>query len=295
MVRVREKRVREITYYYLEHSLRDGSKVRKREKYLGRSIPKDIERIKRRLLYEINKQKWFNLFDKIKERSASESKATPESAREKEIRSFSIRFTYDTQRIEGSALSLRETARLLEKGVTPRERPIEDVNEAETHRKVFFDMLNYQRGLTLQAILYWHKRLFEQTKPDIAGQIRKHHVTISGSKFVPPTPVEVYPMLTGFFKWYNRNKGVMHPVELVALVHFKFVTIHPFSDGNGRLSRLMINFVLKKLGYPMLNIQYIKRNSYYNALERSQIKGDETIFAKWFFKRYLQEYERYAK
>ncbi|MBU3958163.1 MAG: Fic family protein, partial [Nanoarchaeota archaeon] len=64
------------------------------------------------------------------------------------------------------------------------------------------------------------------------------------------------PLLEEFFGWYNKNKGRLHSVELAALAHLKFVTIHPFSDGNGRISRLLMNFVLHKHGFPMLNIPY---------------------------------------
>ena len=112
---------------------------------------------------------------------------------------------------------------------------------------------------------------------------------------MPCTPVEINLMLRDFFRWYNKNKGKLHPVELAALVHLRFVTIHPFGDGNGRLSRLMMNFVLNKYGYPMLDITYENRSSYYNSLERSQIKNNEHIFAQWFFKKYKKEHERYLK
>jgi len=92
-----------------------------------------------------------------------------------------------------------------------------------------------------------------------------------------------------FFKWYDRNKDKIHPVQLAGLVHLKLVTIHPFTDGNGRVSRLMMNFVLYKHGYPMFNITYEKRAGYYSALERSQTKKQEDIFLQWFFNRYLNE------
>ena len=78
-------------------------------------------------------------------------------------------------------------------------------------------------------------------------------------------------------------------------MHLKFVTIHPFSDGNGRISRLMMNFILNKNKYPMLNISYKNRDSYYTALERSQVNKNDNIFLNWFIKRYLKDNKNYLK
>ena len=289
MTTIAKRTVKGITYYYLEHTIRQDGRVTKKSRYLGRTIPKDIERVKKQFAYELNREKWFDIFDKIKENYATELAKIPKSAREKELKEFSVRFTYDTQRIEGSTLSLRETAQLLEKGISPSGKPLEDVKEADAHQRVFFEMLRYQKDLSLRAVLYWHKKLFEGTKPDIAGQIRRHGVRITGSKFVTPSPVELHPLLRQFFSWYNGNKVTMHPVELAALVHLKFVTVHPFSDGNGRISRLMVNFVLNKNEYPMLNIEHKGRRAYYIALERSQVNNNERIFCQWFFRKYLRE------
>ena len=289
MATVVKRTVRGITYYYLEHTVREDGRVTKKSRYLGRAVPKDIEKLKQQFVYELDKVKWFVLFDKIKENYAVELAETPRSAREKGLKEFSVRFTYDTQRIEGSTLTLRETAQLLEEGISPSGKSIEDVKEAEAHQRVFFDMLSYRKDLSLQVVLYWHKKLFEETKPDIAGQIRRHGVSITGSKFTPPSPVELNPLLRQFFSWYNRSKASMHPVELAALVHLKFVTVHPFSDGNGRISRLMMNFILNKHGYPMLNIEYKGRRSYYSALERAQVNSNERVFYQWFFRKYLGE------
>jgi Fic family protein len=293
MVRIKKKEIGNQTYYYLEHSFRVDGKVEKKEKYLGKNIPKSIEEIKKQFIYELYKEKWFKLFDIIKKNFSKESKIIPPSAKEKEIEEFMIRFTYNTNRIEGSKLTLRETAALLEKGITPKEKPLEDIKETEAHKKVFYEMLEYKKDLSLQIVLYWHKKLFENTKSDIAGKFRRHQIAISGSKFTPSFPAELNTLIKEFFDWYNKNKNKFHSVELAALVHLKFVTIHPFSDGNGRISRLMMNFVLNKHGYPMLNIPYDKRTSYYNALERSQIKKNGLVFLQWFFRRYLKDYKRY--
>lgn len=283
------------TYYYLEHSFRELGKVQKKQKYLGKEIPKNIEELKKEFVLDIYNKLWLKKIDAIKKNFSKERQITPKSAKEKELESFMVKFTYNTQRIEGSTLTFKETANLLEKGITPTEKPIRDVKEAEAHKIVFYNMLEYQKDLSLQICLLWNKLLLEGTKPDLAGKIRNHQVAISGSKFIPPMPVELDFLLREFFDWYNNNKNKVHPAILASLVHLKFVTIHPFSDGNGRISRIMMNFVLKKHNFPLLNIGYEKRNSYYNALERSQIKKQDNIFVRWFLKGYLKEYESYLK
>ena len=298
MAAIRKKAVGDHTYYYLEHSYRVGGRVRKKEKIIGKELPPNIEELKQEYtaqsIAQIYQEKWLDKFDRIKAEFQQQEKITPQSAREKETEIFAIRFTYDTNRIEGSTLTLRDTANLLEKGITPNAKPINDVKEAEAHKNAFYEMLDYQKDLSLNTVLYFHKKLFENTKADLAGVIRAHQVAISGSRFMPPFPAEVYPMLMEFFEWYNKNKDTMHPAQLAALVHLKLVTIHPFADGNGRISRLMMNFVLYIHGYPMLNIHYEKRTGYYNALEKSQAKADEYKFLLWFFKRYLAEQRGYA-
>jgi Fic family protein len=293
MVSIKKKIRGKKTYYYLEHSIRRGKKVKKREKYIGNKLPGNIEKLKSDFLYDIFQELWYPSFDKIKSKYQKEQKIMPKVAKDKELETFMIRFTYDTQRIEGSTLTLRETADLLEREITPKTKPLNDVKEAEAHKKVFYEMLNFKKDLNLQTILYWHKMLFDSSKPDIAGKIRQHQVAISGSKFMPPFPAEIYPLIMEFLRWYNRNKNKFHPVVMAALVHLKFVTIHPFADGNGRISRIMMNFVLNKNKFPMMNIQYGNRTSYYNALERTQISKDESKFLLWYFKSYVKGFKSY--
>ena len=292
MVSVKKKQIGKQKYYYLEYSFRDGKKVLTKEKYLGKELPKNVEELKRDFLEKIQKDKWEPLLGKIKKNYSKESRTIPQEIKKKNLKSFAVRFTYDSQRIEGSTLTLRETSNLLEKGIAPR-KSLEDIKEAESHEKVFYDMFECKKKLSLSLVLYWNKLLLGQTKQEIAGQIRKHQVLISGSKFVPPLPVEVDLLLREFFKWYNKNKEKVHPVELAALTHLKFVTIHPFGDGNGRISRIMMNFVLHNYKFPLYDVAYENRSSYYHALERSQVKKDDSIFVQWFLKRYVKEYKRY--
>ncbi|MBU2616658.1 MAG: Fic family protein [Nanoarchaeota archaeon] len=295
MVEIKEIAKGSKKYYYLVHSYREGKSVKKKQFYLGEIIPKDIEEKKKEFMQEFYKDKFFGDIDRLKNNFNIEHKAMPISAREKAKNTFAIKFTYNTQRIEGSTLSLKDTFNLLEDGITPKSKSLRDVKEAEAHKKVFFEMLCYKKDLNLQIVLEWHSGLMKGTARDIAGKTRNHNVAIAQSKFKPPMHLELNLLLKEFFYWYNKEKEKLHPVELAALVHLKFVTIHPFTDGNGRISRLMMNFILKKFDFPMLDIPYAKRNSYYNALERSQVNKDENIFIQWFFRRYLAEYKKYFK
>ncbi len=242
---------------------------------------------------DILKERWFKTLEKIKGNFTKDFKAMPKSAKEKFIENFMIKFTYDTNRIEGSTLSLKDTANLLERGITPK-KPIGDVKETEAHKEVFYDMINYKKDLDLNIVLHWHRALFKDTKKDIAGKIRKHSVGVAGSKTEFPFPAELDILLKEFFRWYNKNKHKLNPVELATIVHLKFVSIHPFSDGNGRISRLLMNFVLCKSKYPMLDIYYSNRDSYYTALERAQVNEKDNIFVQYLIKRYIKEYKRYC-
>lgn len=293
VVTVRKRLVGTRQYFYLHHTLRTADGFQAREKYLGTTLPHNIEEVKREFLAEILRERWHPLLEAIRDNYARELRTMPRSVIEKNERYFAVKFTYDTNRIEGSSLTYRETADLLERGLSPRSRPVGDIKEAEAHDRVLREVLEYNRDLSLEIILHWHKQLFAETKPGYAGKVRAHQVWISGSRFTPPSPVEVYPLLREFFRWYDRTKKSSHPVELAAAVHFRFVTIHPFYDGNGRVSRLLMNFVLKKHGFPLLDIPYGDRTSYYHALERSQAKNTDMVFVQWFIRKYLKESARY--
>lgn len=289
-MRIKKKTIGRKMYFYLEHSFRDHGKVEKKELYLGTEIPGNIQKIKTDFIYEVMKKKYLDSFDAIKKKFAAELKEMPPSARQQHLQYFLIKFTYDTNRIEGSTITLKETAKLLEHGIVPANKPLHDIKETESHNQVVEEMLQFRKDLSLQVVLQWHRLLLQHTHPDIAGKIRRHQVKVAGSKTEFPTPVEIDLLLNEFINWYRHQKNLLHPIELAALVHLKFVSIHPFSDGNGRISRLLMNFVLHQQKYPMLNIKYVNRDSYYNALERAQTTGQERIFVLHIFKRYLKEY-----
>ncbi len=289
---IQERRRGKGTYYYLVHSYRDGHRVRKLERYLGRRPPRDLDRIREGLLAEVLGRQWNPLLERVRADYQAELRRMAPVTREKELETFAIRFTYNTNRIEGSALTLRETAELLDRGITPSHRVIADVQETVAHRRVFREALTETGPFDLARMLRWHRELFKETKPDLAGKVRAHGVRIRGSAFVPPVPIELDLLLREYFDWVRVGWSTIHPVVFASLAHLRLVTIHPFADGNGRISRLAMNFVLFRKGYPMLDIPYEKRSGYYRALERSQIGRDDSYFVRWFLRRYVRETTR---
>ena len=186
MVNLRIKQVNRKKYYYLEHTIREGNRFSNKRKYLGLEAPKDIELIKEVFMHGVFLEKYKKNLETIKKKFGEDFSKYPPSAKEQYIESFMIKFTYNTNRIEGSTLSLKETADLLQQHITPRNKPIEDVKEAEAHKKVFYEMLEHKKDLSLPAVLYWHKLLLQDTKADIAGVIRMHQVAIARSKVELP-------------------------------------------------------------------------------------------------------------
>ena len=152
MVRVERQVVHGQTYWYLAHTVRSNGKVVQKRRYLGRMVPKDVEQAKRELLDAIRQERWRPVLERIGAAHRAERKRMPSVVREKEDGGFAVRFTYDTQRIEGSKLTLRETADLLERGVVPLRKPLADVNEAEAHRRLMQHFQMAQLKLTQKQI-----------------------------------------------------------------------------------------------------------------------------------------------
>ena len=286
MATIVSKRKGNNVYYYLNHH----AFGRQKEVYLGKIVPENIEELKKKLVLDFYCEEWYPQLEQIQKRFIQNRKKMPKSVLEQEIKNFAINFTYHTQKIEGSSLTRLDTKRLLADGITPKNKPKADMVEAELAQRVFFEMITHQKSLSLSTVRYWHTKMFNQTKIDLAGEIRDYgDITVTNSKARFPDGDLVSDLVVNFFKWYNSVKTTVNPVEVAALVHLKFVSIHPFGDGNGRISRLMMNCVLDEANYPMLNIEYSQRESYYKSLEYSQIKNDDLNFLKWFMKTYISK------
>lgn len=278
-------------YYVLVHTVRNGHRTSSRTKYLGREIPANIGPIIEDFHHDLFMEEFESQLTTIKQQHQQMLKNTPNTAIDKYYEEFMVRFTYDSNRIEGGTLTHRETAQLLLENQAPN-RPLVDILEAKSHQTLFEEMRQYvesSRDLHFNLLFEWHHILFKSSRPDIAGVLRTEQVRISGSDFVPPLPVELVPLLEDFLLWYHETNEQLHPVELAALIHYKFVCIHPFWDGNGRMSRMLMNFVLHKHNFPMYNFRNKERAKYYNALARADKNKDPYLFVKFLTHRYVKK------
>ncbi|MEX2017167.1 MAG: Fic family protein [Candidatus Pacearchaeota archaeon] len=283
---IREKTKGKKTYYYLEHSTRKGSKIIKKEKYLGSEIPKNIDKIKEEFSREL-KVDLYNKLENIRENFQKEWKRTPESMKKKELEEISIAFTYNTNAIEGSTITLEEVREIIHDKISPN-KPLMEVKETEAHNKVFLDILKNNEKITKELLLKWHKEIFGETKPYIAGKFRDYLVRVG--PYLAPNWQNVENLMNDLIGFIDKNKK-MNPVELAGRAHYQFESIHPFGDGNGRIGRLLMNHILWHAGYPILIIEYKKRALYYKAFT-----GGQEAFVNYFIKKYLAIHKkRYIK
>jgi Fic family protein len=267
-------------YFYRVKSIRKDGKVGKKRVYLGVNLNKEkikklVEKADRELmlLSTLLSDKERKELETIKRRYSKEPKIFSENKYE----TFVSLFTYDSTNIEGNTLTLQETSQLLFEGITPR-KSIREINEVINHKEAFDFILGYKKDISKEFILKLHEIVVKNTlKSELKNQIGKYRniqVYIRGAKWIPTKPENVPMEMASLLSWYTKNKINLHPLILVAYFHSAFETIHPFVDGNGRVGRLLINFILHRSKYPMVNIPNKIKYRYYKALESSQIKGE---------------------
>jgi Fic family protein len=280
-MRIIERSKKGNRYYYLQHSYRRGGKVVTKERYIGKEIPKDIRELMREMENESNKDLHAKI-ESIKENFLKEWKSYPESVKEKEKEEIAIAFTYNTNAIEGSTITLEETREIVHDGISPK-KPLRDVKETDAHSRVFLSMLDIKEKMSVDTLLQWHREIFGETKADIAGRFRTYLVRIGSHIAADWQDIEtLMKELMDFIR-----KSETNAVDLAARAHYRFEKIHPFGDGNGRIGRLLMNYILWHNGYPMMIIEYKNRKSYYKALAK-----DEQRFVKYFLRRYLSIHKK---
>jgi len=209
-----------------------------------------------------------------------------------------LEYTFESNRIEGNTMTLRETDLVINEGLTISGKSMREHLEAINHQEAIAYIKQLMERNTLlneREVLCIHNLILRGINPEDAGKYRKVQVMIKGSSHLPPQPFMVAKEMEDFFIWYEINKKRLHPVILAAELHERLVTIHPFIDGNGRSSRLVMNLILLQHGYVIANIKgdYDNRMQYYNALEVAQTKNNKDDFLMFIAQIEKESLERY--
>ena len=194
----------------------------------------------------------------------------PQAAVAKLRQQINIEWIYNSNAIEGSTLTLRETQLILEHGVTIGGKSLREHFEVINHREAidFVERLaNGASPVTAHKIRQLHQLVLTKIDDDHAGQYRQVAVRIAGARHVPPESWQVPALMNDLMRWIaGKEASKLHPIERAARAHHQFVAIHPFIDGNGRTGRLLLNLLLFKDGYPAAVIEKINRRQYYKVL-----------------------------
>ena len=190
---------------------------------------------------------------------------------------WDVRMVHESNSIEGNSLTLRETELVLSRGVTVAGKPLKDHLEA-VNLALAWDrvkaLVHSDSTLTERDLLDLHQILLTRIQDGTNGSYRNYAVRVGGSNLVPPNPIKVPALMTELFACLS---AISDPVARGAKLHHGIASIHPFADGNGRVARLGMNFILLAAGYPPISIPTELRHPYYNALEAAD-SGD---FPAW--------------
>lgn len=206
-----------------------------------------------------------------------------------------LRWTYHSNAIEGNTLTLKETKVALE-GITIGGKTLREHFEAINHKDAILfmeDLAQKEERLSEYSIKQIHSLILKNIDDENKGKYRTTNVIISGAEHKPPQSFEVQSKMQEFIKKYNENITKLHPIELASFVHIEFVKIHPFIDGNGRTSRLLMNLELIKAGFPPVVIELEDRLEYYKALDIAHTENDYKPFLELMKKVVEKSFEPY--
>ncbi len=212
---------------------------------------------------------------------------------------FEMEYTYESNRIEGNTLTLQETALVVSEGVTIGGKSMAEHLEAINHAQAVEFIKDIARAdveITERTIKEIHAIILHGINKEQAGKYRNVPVMIVGSKYTPPQPYLVEPQMEQFIRDYQAMKAKgEHPVLMAAFLHDELVKIHPFIDGNGRTSRLLMNLYLLSNGYTIATLKGDNetKRAYYAALEQSHVEGNREAFYQLVATTVKQSMEQY--
>lgn len=238
-----------------------------------------------------------NIFDEINQKKLKLDELRPLSEETvKSLReSVLLEWTYNSNAIEGNTLTLLETKVVLE-GITVGGKSLREHLEVVNHKEAILyleDIIRNKEPFSEWQIKNIHHLVLKGINDKYVGNYRDQQVMISGAHHLPPAPFLLKEKMNEFIEWYSTKAQELHPVERAAMVHIIFVGIHPFVDGNGRTSRLLLNLELMKNGYPPIVIKNANRLEYYSALDKAYTTGENFDFVSLVMKETNDMLDRY--
>lgn len=207
---------------------------------------------------------------------------------------YDVELTYTSNAIEGNTLTYRETAEVIEHGLTVGGKPLRDHLEAVDHH----DAVQWMRALAAQSsrlgeetVTELHRRIVLRSQPDLAGIYSRHPRRVAGSAVIFPKPAKIPQLMAEFG---TRLAGADRTPRAAFDLHFGLTAIHPFADGNGRTARLLTNLLLLRAGYPPVAVRPEDRAAYLTALEASSLSGDHAPFRAMMSQRLLATLTEYV-
>jgi len=222
------------------------------------------------------------LLKRIEEKKKRLDKLRPLSkeALKKLLEDIRLRHTYHSDAIEGNTLTLRETKLVLEEGITIGGKPLKDHIEARNDAEAFdliVKLVHEKKSISQDIVQKTHEIVTKGILKD-AGKYRTDNVRITGSTTTPPSYLKIVKIMDEYIQYIKKIK--LNPIKKAAFIHHRLVWIHPFYDGNGRVARLLTNFLLMKRGYPPIVLKKEERKKYYITLNKAD-HGDLSPFANF--------------
>jgi len=222
----------------------------------------------------------------IKEKKVELQKLLNNTNNRKELEKWlKTELAYTSNAIEGNTLTRKETQLVIEENLTSSSKPLKNYIEAVNHAKAFNNILEIIASDSIineKIVLDIHRIILSGLDDMNAGFYRNCRVRISGSNTILPNPLKVPDLMANFYNWLSDNIE-NEPITAI-LAHLKFVSIHPFTDGNGRTARLLMNLLLLKYGYTPIIIRPTDRKKYLSVIEQYQTKGDEDSYVKFMLR-----------
>ncbi len=283
--------------FYLVHSYRQNGKIKRVSRYLGSNLSE-------KKLLELKKRAEQHILEEIKERSILEFELTKGEIEEfkkyeddievkhlqtPDWKKFTEDFTYNTNAIEGSTVALSEVKDLLEQKEKPKNHDeVETLNVAKAVEYI----KTSKEMVSIDFLKKIHFICFQGTKT-FAGGLRNVEVVVRdgyGNIVHQGAPAkDVEKLLKHLCEWYATHEKKYPPLLLAAVMHNEFEKIHPFQDGNGRVGRLLLNYVLLLHRYPPINIRLKDRVKYYSCLQKYDYKNDLKSTLKFLVNQYKRK------